>query len=141
MPSWVMYVILGAIVVLFVVWMIFSSKKRKKQEQDAQNLINAVGPGNKVKTIGGICGIVVEVDKEENTFILETGSESTGKCFIKFDKQAIYQTDAVVEPEKPASEPVQETESSINVPADTAEVPASEPAEAEKDEKPAEIKE
>lgn len=80
-----------------ILWMFLGSRKRKKQEQDAQNLINAVGPGNKVKTIGGICGIVVEVDKEENTFILETGSETTGKCYIKFDKQAIYQTDAAVE--------------------------------------------
>lgn len=82
----------------FIALMVVSSKKRKKQEQDAQDLINAVGPGNKVKTIGGICGIVVEVDKEENTFILETGSEATGKCYIKFDKQAIYQTDAVATP-------------------------------------------
>lgn len=84
------------IAVLFVFYFI-SSKKRKKQEQDAKNLIDAVGPGNKVKTIGGICGIVVEVDDEENTFVLETGTETSGKSYIKFDKQAIYQTDAVVE--------------------------------------------
>ncbi len=102
MPGWFIYVVFGAIIVLLIVWMVFSSKKRKKQEQDAQNLINAVGPGNKVKTIGGVCGIVVEVDNEENTFILETGSETTGKSYIKFDKQAIYQTDAVVETQKPA---------------------------------------
>ncbi len=104
MPSWVLGVILGAFILILIVWMIFSSKKRKKQEQDAQNLINAVGPGNKVKTIGGVCGIVVEVDNEENTFILETGSETSGKSYIKFDKQAIYQTDAVVEPPKPEAE-------------------------------------
>ena len=127
----IMYVMLGAIVVLFVVWMVFSSKKRKKQEQDAQNLINAVGPGNKVKTIGGICGIVVEVDKEENTFILETGSETTGKCFIKFDKQAIYQTDAVVEPAKPEAEPEQTAESSLSATEETVETPAAEPEKTE----------
>lgn len=104
MPGWAVYVIFGVIIALLIVWMVFSSRKRKKQEQDAQNLINAVGPGNKVKTIGGICGIVVEVDNEENTFILETGSETTGKSYIKFDKQAIYQTDAVVDTNKPAEE-------------------------------------
>lgn len=104
MSGWLIYVVFGVIIVLLIVWMVFSSKKRKKQEQDAQNLINAVGPGNKVKTIGGVCGIVVEVDNEENTFILETGSETTGKSYIKFDKQAIYQTDAVVETQKPAEE-------------------------------------
>ena len=101
------YVILGVLVVAIIVMFVFSNKRRKKQEEDAQNLINSVKPGNKVKTIGGICGIVVEVDNEENTFVLETGTEQSGKCFIKFDRQAIYQTDAVVEKKedkKPAEE-------------------------------------
>lgn len=107
MQGWVVYILFGVIIVLLIVWMVIGNKKRKKQEQEAQNLINAVGPGNKVKTIGGICGIVVEVDNEENTFVLETGSEASGKSYIKFDKQAIYQTDAVVESAKPAEgEPV-----------------------------------
>lgn len=96
------YVIFGVLIVAIIVMWVFSSRKRKKQEQEAQDLINAVKPGNKVKTIGGICGIVVEVDNEENTFVLETGTEQSGKCFLKFDRQAIYQTDAVVE--KPAKE-------------------------------------
>lgn len=96
------YVILGVLVVAIVVMFVFSNRRRKKQEQDAKDLIDAVKPGNKVKTIGGICGIVVEVDEDENTFVLETGTEQSGKCFIKFDKQAIYQTDAVVKPAESA---------------------------------------
>lgn len=94
-----MWVVLAVMIVIFVVWMYLSSKKRKKQEDEANKLIDAVKPGNKVKTIGGICGIVVEVDPEEKTFVLETGSETSGKSYIKFDRQAIYQTDAVVEKE------------------------------------------
>ena len=77
-------------------------------------MINSVKPGNKVKTIGGICGIVVEVDAEENTFVLETGTEQSGKCFIKFDKQAIYQTDAIVE--KTVAAPAEKTEESSAAP-------------------------
>ena len=111
------YIILGVLIVAIVVMFVFSSKRRKKQEEDAKNLIDAVKPGNKVKTIGGICGIVVEVDAEENTFVLETGSEQSGKCFIKFDRQAIYQTDAVVDKntapaatvDEPSTETVEET--------------------------------
>ena len=98
---------------LVVMWVI-SSKKRKQQEQESKDLIDAVKPGNKVKTIGGVCGIVVEVNDEENTFVLETGSETAGKSYVKFDKQAIYQTDAVVEKQAPAAigdevAPVEET--------------------------------
>ena len=99
------FIILGLLVVAIVVMFVLSSRRRKKQEQDAKNLVDAVKPGNKVKTIGGICGIVVEIDNEENTFVLETGTEQSGKCYIKFDKQAIYQTDAVVKPEEAKSEP------------------------------------
>lgn len=107
--SWIMLAIVAVLIVVIAVFYFLSNKKRKKQEQDAQDLINAVKPGNKVKTIGGICGIVVEVDNEENTFVLETGTELSGKSYIKFDRQAIYQTDAVVEKpeEKPAEAPVE----------------------------------
>ena len=121
--SIIMLVIVAVLIVVIVVFYVLSSKKRKKQEQDAQDLINAVKPGNKVKTIGGICGIVVEVDNEENTFVLETGTEVSGKSYIKFDRQAIYQTDAVVE-KKETSE---KTETSEEV-TETAEEPVQEPA-------------
>ena len=68
------------------------------------DMLNAIQPGNKVKTIGGICGVVVEVCPEDNTFVLETGTEASGKSYIKFDKQAVYQTDAVAKKEEPVAE-------------------------------------
>lgn len=92
------YIFLGVILVVFVVFLVISNRKTKKQQQEQQNMLNAIRPGNKVKTIGGICGIVTEVNAEDNTFVLETGSETSGKSYIKFDKQAVYQTDAKAEP-------------------------------------------
>jgi len=131
-----MWVILGVLVVAIIVFYFISSKKRKKQEQDAQDLINAVKPGNKVKTIGGICGIVVEVDNEENTFVLETGTEASGKSFIKFDRQAIYQTDAVLETPKDDKKAVkEETAETVKTEETPLEATA---AEAVKEEAPAE---
>ena len=44
---------------------------------------------------------------EDNTFVLETGSEASGKSYLKFDKQAIYQTDAL---DKKEETPVEEQE-------------------------------
>lgn len=126
-PDYSTYLVWGFVIIFlvgFLVWMFFSSKKRKKQEQEAKDLIDAVKPGNKVKTIGGVCGIVVEVNSEENTFVLETGSEAVGKSYVKFDKQAIYQTDAVVEKQAPAvaegSEASTGDAASENKPAETA---------------------
>ncbi len=100
--------VIGAAVALWF----FSKRSQQKREQEINNTLDAIQPGNKVKTIGGICGVVVEVCPEDNTFILETGSETTGKSYIKFDKKAVYQTDAVPAPatETPATEeaPVEE---------------------------------
>lgn len=133
----IMLVILAVLIVVVIVFYVLGSKKRKKQEKDAQDLINAVKPGNKVKTIGGICGIVVEVDNEENTFVLETGTELSGKSYIKFDRQAIYQTDAVVSAneEKPVTEEVKAeepvAEEPVVAPVEEAAAPEAEEVKAE----------
>ena len=93
--NWGSIVFIVLIVAAFVAMMIFNSRSNKKRQQESQKMLDAIKPGSKVKTIGGICGVVVEVNAEENTFVLETGTEASGKSFIKFDKQAVYQTDAV----------------------------------------------
>jgi preprotein translocase YajC subunit len=108
--SWIMVVVLLLVMVGFMVYSNYTQKKRQKETQET---LNAVQPGNKVKTIGGICGVVVEVCPEDGTFVIETGTEKSGKSYIKFDKQAIYQTDAVVKKEEKveevkAEEPVEE---------------------------------
>lgn len=92
--SWLSWILIGIIVVAFIVMMIFSSRSNKKKQKEQEQIMNAIRPGNKVKTIGGVCGIIVEVNEEEGTFVLETGNEINGKSYMKFDKQAIYQTDA-----------------------------------------------
>ena len=101
------YVLLIGLVVVIVLFMVLNSRSAKKRQQEQAKLFAAIKPGNKVKTIGGVCGVVVEVIDEDNTIILETGSEKSGKSYIKFDKQAIYQTDATVDGAK-AEEPKEE---------------------------------
>lgn len=118
----VTYILLGVILVAIVVMFIFTSRKNKKKEQEQKAMLDAVAPGNKVTTIGGISGIVVEVNPADDTFVLETGSEDSGKSYIKFVKQAIYQTDA-----KPA---VAEKNGKDEAKAETAEK-AEEPAKEE----------
>ena len=106
--GWTSWVMLGIMAVAIIALLVFNRSSQKKREQEAQAMLNAIKPGNKVKTIGGVCGIVVEVCPEDNTFVMETGSEASGKSFMKFDMQAIYQTDAVVEKDAPKAEAVVE---------------------------------
>ena len=96
--TWMSWVLILGLVAILVVFFIFSNRSNKKRQKETQDMLDAVKPGNKVKTIGGVCGIVVEVNDEDNTFVIETGNELNGKSYLKFDKGAIYQTDA--KPEK-----------------------------------------
>ena len=89
----IMYVILGVVVVALVVWFFLSSRKNKQKQKEYVEQLDAIAPGNKVKTAGGICGIVVEVC-DDNTVIIKTGSEASGYSFVKMEKELIAQTDA-----------------------------------------------
>lgn len=93
MPSWVMWVVLGVIVVLLFAWFFFSGRKNKQKQKEYVEQLDAIAPGNKVKTAGGICGIVTEVC-DDNTVIIKTGSEESGYSFVKMEKELIAQTDA-----------------------------------------------
>ena len=101
---WTTWIMIGIFVVLMVVMMIFNRRNQKKREEEAKTLLESIRPGHKVKTIGGICGTVVEVSSEDNTFVLETGSETSGKSYMKFDKYAIAQTDANAKKEENKTE-------------------------------------
>lgn len=120
------YILMGVLLLIIVVFMVFNSRAQKKRQQETMDMLNAIQPGNKVKTIGGICGVVVEVCPEDNTFVLETGTEASGKSYIKFDKQAVYQTDAVAKKETPVAQAPAE-EAPVQVEEETAQ-----PAEEEK---------
>lgn len=91
--GWEMWLIIGIALVALVVFMLLSGRKNKNSRREYMEQLDAIGPGNKVKTAGGICGIVVEVC-DDNTFIIETGSEKSGKSYIKMDRELIAQTDA-----------------------------------------------
>lgn len=101
----IFFVVMIALIVLFMVW---NRRSQKKRQAEVDATLDAIQPGNKVKTIGGICGVVAEVCPEDGTFILETGSESTGKSYIKLDRKSVYQTDAVPKTEEVVDAPAEE---------------------------------
>ena len=85
------YILLGVFVVAIIAMFVWQRIANKKRAQEAENVLNNLKIGDKVKTIGGVCGYIVEINNEENTFVLETGTISR-KSYVKFDKGAIYQT-------------------------------------------------
>lgn len=85
------YIIFGIMAVAIIGLFIWQSISNKKRRKEAENMVSSLKKGDRVKTIGGICGFVVEINDAENTFVLETGTADQ-KSYVKFDKAAIYQT-------------------------------------------------
>ncbi len=141
----VMWIVVGVLAVLLVVWFVFSNKKNKQRQTEYTEQLQALRPGHKVKTAGGICGVIVEVC-DDNTVIIETGSEQSGKSYVKMDKELIAQTDAKgptqiareqAEAAKKAAKeaPVPAPSASAEESAPVQEEPAEEPVEAPAEEK------
>ena len=57
-----MLLMLGGV---FLIMMIFSGRGRKKQQKKHQEMLDTLKKGDRVVTIGGICGTVVEVKDKE----------------------------------------------------------------------------
>ena len=109
------YIIMGALLVGIIGLFVWQTISGKKKQKEADERLNNIKIGDRIKTIGGVCGFLVEINEAENTIVIETGNENK-KCYVKFDRQAIYQTAPAnasgaieVKPEeKPEGEKVEE---------------------------------
>ena len=79
------------IIVLLYFMMI---RPQRKREKETKEMINALKVGDKIVTIGGICGKVIKIKDE--FVVIETGNiGSTGeKSYIKMERDSIKTVDA-----------------------------------------------
>lgn len=86
--SWWIYLVLIGMVVVMLVLPSISNRKKAKEYND---MINAIGVGDTVRTVGGIIGRIVKVSEKDGykTFILETGAKNS-KTTMEFDMASIY---------------------------------------------------
>ena len=90
MGSTVFMLVMMVAIMYFV--MIRPENKRKKE---AEEMRSAVKKGDKVVTIGGIVGVVVDV--KENKFVMETGADQVR---IEFEKWALSSNETAAEAKK-----------------------------------------
>ena len=90
---------IGMFVVLYFI-MIRPEKKRKKE---AEMLRSSMKEGDRITTIGGITGVVVDV--KEDKFVIETGADQVR---IEFYKWALSTNDTAYEKAKEAAKKAQE---------------------------------
>ena len=60
------------------------SRSQKKQQQERQNLLDSMKSGDEVVTIGGLHGVVSEIDNEKRTVVLDCEG-----IFLEYDRAAI----------------------------------------------------
>ena len=94
-----LFMLVMMIAIMYFV-MIRPENKRKKE---AEEMRSAVKKGDKVVTIGGIVGIVVDV--KDNKFVMETGADQVR---IEFEKWALSSNETAAEAKKAEAKKAQE---------------------------------
>ena len=79
-----MWILIGALVIGFIVMNVINNKKQKKQAEEEAKKKDALCAGTKIITIGGIVGTVISVSEENYTL-------KTGDVVIELDRRSIYQ--------------------------------------------------
>ena len=85
------WIILIVLLVVLVVMYVFSYIKRKKYNQEAIAMIDALKPGDKVKTYSGIYGTIVSIREttDGKVVTLETG-DGKHVSYVTVDTSVIY---------------------------------------------------
>lgn len=85
------------LVVMFAVFYFMLIRPQKKQEKKQKEMLASLQVGDKVITIGGICGKIAKL-KDDYVYI-ETGFVGTpdGKATIKFERSAIKKVETIHE--------------------------------------------
>lgn len=90
--SWMMIVFL---IVCIVGMYVFSSRSQKKRQAKTEEMIAGLSVGSKIKTIGGILGVIEVIN--EDSFVIKTG-EGDKVGYLKIIKNAVYASDEVAAP-------------------------------------------
>ncbi len=74
-------VLIGLMIAMFAMSFIPQKKRQKK----AQEMMNSITVGTKVKTIGGFVGEVKRIDTVNNNFILDLSANGDGSMMVTID--------------------------------------------------------
>ncbi len=90
-------------VLMIAIFYFMLIRPENKRKQEAEEMRSAVKKGDKVVTIGGIVGTVVDV--KENKFVLETGADQVR---IEFEKWALSTNETAADAKKAEAKKAQE---------------------------------
>ena len=86
--TWLLLVLVAVVGVMIF----FQMRRRRAMNQQVTSMIDALRPGQRVKTVGGVIGRIKEIREEVpglKTILLETG-DPKNPTLVLYDIQAIY---------------------------------------------------
>ncbi len=86
------YVFLIVVIAMFVIFYFFIIRPQRRRQSEHQRLVEALQSGDKVITIGGICGEIESVDEYDVILRVEDGSR------LRFLKSSIMGKQQIEEP-------------------------------------------
>lgn len=98
--NWYIWVILGVLLVFMILMSVIPNRKRQKK---AQEMMNSIRVGSKIKTIGGFIGEIKAINNDRNEFIVDLSANGDGSLLATIDRAAVY---TVLNPVTPAPETV-----------------------------------
>ena len=94
---------LPMLLIMVAVFYFMISRPENKRKKDAEQLRSSIKNGDKITTIGGITGKVVDV--KEDKFVIETGADQVR---IEFAKWALSTNETAAEAAKEAAKKAEE---------------------------------
>ena len=83
----ILMVVVGVLMIAMLAMSIIPQRKRQKK---AQEMMNSITVGTKIKTIGGFVGEVKKIDTANNTFTLDISANNDGSLMTVIDRSAVY---------------------------------------------------
>lgn len=74
--------------IILLIFMMFMSKSKKKQENERQSLLDNLKKGDQIETIGGLIGTVVSTNDDEKTVTVKV--DETANVKMKFNRRAVH---------------------------------------------------
>lgn len=87
LTTWGMF---GFTIILFIVMYFIFIRPYKKKQKEEDAMRASIEIGDDVTTIGGVVGKIIAIREDDETFVLETGSDKTR---IRFKKWAVSSID------------------------------------------------
>lgn len=70
--DYTMYIILGGFFVVMIVMTVIPQRKQKKK---AQEMMSSLTVGDKIMTIGGFVGTIIEINTDNDRFTINIGTD------------------------------------------------------------------